>query len=250
MGARYDVIDPVARPWTIEHVFGTADEVFLGDRSSATLLQSSDVPASLRFVRVAQRTIVLGSSQPPEVLALPLMSDVDVVNRRSGGGAVWLDPHEQVWVDVIVPGNHKQWVSDVARSFDWLGNVWVQTLRELGIATSRIAIHRGAMQTSAWSDLLCFAGKGPGEVFVDGRKIVGMSQRRSRTAALFQCGLLLHWVVDPSMFSADARTGRDERDVELVGMGLDEALGRSVTSAEVERCFIDKINRLTVGDDR
>ena len=40
---------------------------------------------------------------------------------------------------------------------------------------------------------MCFAGLGPGEVLVDGRKVVGISQRRDRFGARFQCTALLAW---------------------------------------------------------
>ena len=47
---------------------------------------------------------------------------------------------------------------------------------------------------STWSSLICFAGKGPGEVFAaDGSKIVGISQRRTRDWARFQCVVSLKW---------------------------------------------------------
>ncbi len=44
-----------------------------------------------------------------------------------------------------------------------------------------------------WSDRVCFAGVGPGEVLYDGTKLVGVSQRRTRSGARFQCVLLHRW---------------------------------------------------------
>jgi hypothetical protein len=43
------------------------------------------------------------------------------------------------------------------------------------------------MVVTPWSSLVCFDGFGPGEVLLDGRKLVGMSQRRTRTASRLQC---------------------------------------------------------------
>jgi lipoate-protein ligase A len=48
-----------------------------------------------------------------------------------------------------------------------------------------------------WSDLVCFAGIGPGELFVGDRKLVGMSQRRTRAGARFQCALPRRWSPEP-----------------------------------------------------
>ena len=42
------------------------------------------------------------------------------------------------------------------------------------------------MVTTPWSDLVCFAGLGPGEVLLDGRKLVGLSQRRTRNGVRIQ----------------------------------------------------------------
>ncbi len=47
-----------------------------------------------------------------------------------------------------------------------------------------------------WSSLVCFAGVGPGEVLVGGRKAVGISQRRTKEWARFQCAAYRRW--DPA----------------------------------------------------
>ena len=52
------------------------------------------------------------------------------------------------------------------------------------------------MVRTEWSSLVCFAGRGPGEVFVDARKAVGISQRRTRDGARFQCAIHRRW--DPA----------------------------------------------------
>jgi lipoate-protein ligase A len=45
---------------------------------------------------------------------------------------------------------------------------------------------------------VCFAGVGPGEVLADdGAKLVGISQRRTRNWALFQCAVPLKWDAAP-----------------------------------------------------
>ena len=60
---------------------------------------------------------------------------------------------------------------------------WLAALRPLLADDGHVAgleVHRGGMLDSAWSDLVCFAGIGPGEVLIGGRKLVGLSQRRTR----------------------------------------------------------------------
>ena len=72
---------------------------------------------------VTAPALVLGSAQDASVVDLPACRDagVDVIRRRSGGGAVLLLPDEVVWFDVIVPSAHPLFVSDVRASMVWLG---------------------------------------------------------------------------------------------------------------------------------
>ena len=102
-------------------------------------------------------------------------------------------PDEPLWVDVLLPADDPLWEADVGRSFHWLGQVWVNALHALGIEASW---HHGPMISTPWCRQVCFAGIGPGEVTVDGRKVVGLAQRRTRAGALFQCAALLRW--DPA----------------------------------------------------
>jgi lipoate-protein ligase A len=147
-----------------------------------------------RLVRRADATsaaVVLGSTQPEP----PAQDDgLPVVRRRSGGGAVHVVPGGLVWVDLVVPRGDALWDDDVGRAFDWLGDAWARALDASGIDAT---VHHGALCTTPWSRQVCFAGVGRGEVLLgDGRKVVGIAQRRTRAGALFQCAALLAW--DPA----------------------------------------------------
>jgi lipoate---protein ligase len=148
-------------------------------------------------VRVTQTALVLGSRQDASLLNVDQCgrNNVEVVRRRSGGGIVFLAPGEHVWLDVVVPRGDVLWSDDVAQASWWLGDVWVQTLHSLGM--SDVSVHRESLSSDAWGDLLCFAGVGPGEVVQQGNetpsKVVGMSQRRTREYARFQCTIYTKW---------------------------------------------------------
>jgi lipoate-protein ligase A len=180
----------------------------------------------VRLVETTAPALVLGSTQP----AVPDRG-VPVVRRRSGGGAVLVGPGEVVWADVFVPAADVLWEKDVGVAFHWLGDEWSAALAALGIEGRT---HRGPMVCTPWCRQVCFAGVGPGEVTVDGRKVVGISQRRTRAGSLFQCAALLRW---------DA-----SRMGELVGMAPDEgealaALAAPVGAAaeDVERAFLSAL---------
>ncbi|MCU1393012.1 MAG: hypothetical protein JWM34_1440 [Ilumatobacteraceae bacterium] len=174
--------------WQIETHRGSAAAFHLCE------LPSPPVPTVWWF-EVQSPAIVLGSAQPIEHLDRDACArlGIDIVRRRSGGGAVLLMPGDALWVDVVLPVDDARWTADVGRSAWWLGEVWRDALSSVGIPAGETAVHRGALVRTAWSDRVCFAGRGGGEVVSGDRKIVGISQRRTRLAARFQCALYLHW---------------------------------------------------------
>jgi lipoate-protein ligase A len=177
-------------PWAVTEVTGTAGH----------LHDAIPVPAvrAVRVCTVTAQAFVLGSAQrlPNQGFERAVALDLDVVRRRSGGGAVVLAPAAQVWVDVSLPRFDRLWLDDVSRSGWWLGDVWAAALGALGVAGA--AVHTGAMVRTLLSDQVCFAGLAGGEVTVEGVKIVGVSQRRTREGAVFQCTLPLTW--DPAPY--------------------------------------------------
>lgn len=136
--------------------------------------------------------LVLGSTQRHEVADAVACrrAGIEVVRRRSGGGAVLVEA-DGLWIDVLVPRGDPLWDDDVARAFLWLGRAWADALAELGVAAQ---VHEGGLCTTQWSRLVCFGGLGTGEV-VDaaGAKLVGIAQRRTRAGARFQCMALGSW---------------------------------------------------------
>lgn len=178
---------------------------------------------SATVVHVEQAALVLGSTQPeshadPAALA---QSGVALARRRSGGGAVLVRPRDPLWVDVIIPRDDPLWEDDVGVAFHWLGRAWAAALGDLGVDA---VVHEGPLVTTPWSRLVCFAGLGPGEVTVDGAKMVGIAQRRSRIGARFQCAVLARWepAAITSLLALDEHT-RNEADAALahVATGLD-----------------------------
>jgi lipoate-protein ligase A len=139
--------------------------------------------------------LVLGSAQSMAGVDVESCrrAGVDVVRRRSGGGAVLLDPGDATWVDLIVPRDDPLWDDDIARAAHWVGVAWAHALRVAGAPADAVTVHRGGLVRGSWSDRVCFAGVGPGEVVIGGTKLIGVSQRRTRSGARFQCVLLRRW---------------------------------------------------------
>jgi lipoate-protein ligase A len=141
--------------------------------------------------------MVLGSTQRAEIVDPDAASrmTVDVVRRRTGGGAVFLSPFDHLWIDVVLPMGDPLWDDDVAKAFDWLGRVWVHALHDVGVPG--VVANETAICHSILGQLICFAGLGFGEVLGSDGKIVGISQRRTRAGAWFQCVLMRRWDVAP-----------------------------------------------------
>jgi lipoate-protein ligase A len=152
-----------------------------------------ETPRTVTLCRVSHAALVLGSTQPDVDVdrARVGSSGLEVTRRRSGGGAVLVEPDALAWVEVYVPRTDPLWVPDVGRAFWWLGQAWSDALGALGVMGAEV--HRGPPITTAWSSRVCFAGLGTGEVTVRGRKVVGMAQRRTKAGALFQCAVLVRW---------------------------------------------------------
>ena len=145
--------------------------------------------------------LVLGSTQSEELVdgEAAAAAGIDVARRRSGGGAVLVLPGEMAWVDVILPAGDPLWDDDIARAAHWLGRAWQSALAELGVGSTEV--HEGALACGPLGRLVCFAAVGAGEVTVAGgdgpRKVVGVSQRRTRVAARFQCAAYRRWDPNP-----------------------------------------------------
>jgi lipoate---protein ligase len=183
-----------------------------------TVLDRPDEPA-VAVCRVTAPAVVLGSSQPESVIdaGRAAAAGISVARRRSGGGAVLVIPGDPVWVDVWVPVGHPLWSDDVVRAFDWLGNAWTAGLRRSGITLSS---PRGpaARSDAAWWSLACFGSVGAGEVVTDdGRKVVGLAQRRDRLGAWFHGAGLVRW--DAGALVDTLALAPDERAAARRGLG-------------------------------
>ena len=70
--------------------------------------------------------------------SLPLRQrGVELARRRGGGGAVYLGPGEQLWLDAWIPRDDPLWVADVSAAAEWVGAWWTDALAGAGSTVSR-----------------------------------------------------------------------------------------------------------------
>jgi lipoate-protein ligase A len=194
-------------------------------------------------------TLVLGSTQPTELVDTAGLRarGVELARRRGGGGAVSLAPGEQLWLDAWIPRDDPLWVADVSAAAGWVGAWWTEALTGLG--QRGFEAHRGRSVPGAFGDLVCFAGRGPGEVFQGARKVVGLSQWRAREGALFSSCAYVRW--DPASLLAllhvDAHTRADlASGLPSVACGLAELEPPLRDLALVRAALLDSFTGFTV----
>ena len=215
-------------PWTVEHLSGTVRE--LHERSAGLLYGTGEMARVARILHPVDQALVLGSTQPLTSIDKDACAaaGVDIVRRRSGGGAVLVDALSLLWVDLVVPAGDPLWCSDVGRAAWWVGEAWSEALSRAGMLGTEV--WKGPMVRNRWSSLVCFAGLGAGEVVsAAGQKVVGISQRRTRDGALFQCGCALDWA--PQRLLGLLALGPADRSAGLAALGA-AALGAGADRAE------------------
>lgn len=214
----------LAGAWLVSRRSGTASELHApwppaGERTTRMA----------RFCDVSARALVIGSTQPaPALDAARAGSDgAEVVRRRTGGGAVLVSKAAQVWLDLWLPRGDPLWSDDVVAAAHFVGVLWSEALALLGLRGARV--HTGRLEKTQWSSLVCFGGRGPGEVVFAGRKVMGVAQRRDRYGAWFHSVALAAW--EPRAILDLMALRPEERDSAaevMSGMaaGLSELLGR------------------------
>lgn len=199
-----------------------------GCTGSAGALHARELPTELErtvwVLDVDRPALVLGSTQRIELVDVDACAraGVELVRRRSGGGAVLLQPGD-LWVDLLLPRRDPLWIDDVGTATHWVGDMFAAALGHPA------TVHRGALLRRRWSAEVCFAGVGPGEVTAGpgGPKMVGISQRRTRNGARFQCAALRRWdaVETTRLLHLEESAARDLAAVALgVRLSADDVL--------------------------
>lgn len=130
-------------------------------------------------MRPTAAAVAMGSAQKfddfdHDVLAA---SKLELAGRRSGGGAVFIEPGQTVWIDLVAPRTSPWWSNELTENFMMVGRAWRRALASLGVETTLCAV---GPEKSLATRAACWAGTGWGELLIGGSKVVGLSQRRTR----------------------------------------------------------------------
>jgi lipoate-protein ligase A len=187
--------------------------------------------------RPTEAALVLGSGQrPPENWAPP--AGLPLVRRGTGGGAVLCD-EDYLMLDIALPPGDPRVLDVVTESYRWLAARLVAALDELEIGSSSLveplALRQLDEAAREAGRTACFAGLGPYELLDgEGRKLVGLAQRRRRGGVLLQAAGYLGgvrepladmlWLTEAERRALKARL-RETAVLGPVGLRLPEVLG-------------------------
>lgn len=141
----------------------------------------------LRFYRWSPATLSLGYFQSYSERELhPFSRELDVVRRASGGGAIIHD--RELTYSLVVPISSR-WSKANRDLYDLVHKSIIEYLAGQGVTATLFDSSQD--QTNHGNPLLCFERRADGDILIDGHKIGGSAQRRSKNALLQHGSILL-----------------------------------------------------------
>jgi len=156
---------------------------------------------TLRFYRWAEPTLSLGYFQNHEDRRLHVPStDCPLVRRKTGGGAIL--HHHELTYSLCVPSENR-WASRNSDLYSIVHLVIIEFLKSMGVVSH---LHQDVTTKNPEVDdakmkhplpkinpkaFMCFERRSPGDIVLDGHKVVGSAQRRSKNALLQHGSILL-----------------------------------------------------------
>ncbi len=157
---------------------GAADAAWNMSVDESLLLFAPEAGPALRQYEWRAPSVSLGLRQAvPAWLERCDSLGVEVVRRVTGGGAV-LHAGDLTYC-VAAPAGAPGLPGDLRGSYEWIRARLVAGLERAGLAASTARSSKGADRLE-----LCFAGATGYEIELDGEKLVGSAQRRTRRAFL------------------------------------------------------------------
>ena len=118
----------------------------------------------------------------------------ELVTRESGGGAVLAGPW-LLGVSVALPHGHRWLGEGLLQSYRHLGQLHAEALADLGLAAQSVppsTVAEANDRLGRTADWACFGSLSPWElVDAQGRKLVGLAQRRRQSGVLLVAGTLI-----------------------------------------------------------
>jgi lipoate-protein ligase A len=161
---------------------------------NTTQLKGHVTEAQVALWEYRRPGVVLGCSKRPteEMRAYSGKIDVDLVQRRTGGGAVLVGPW-MMSASILLPLHHPLANLNIHETYRWFGESHAVALRSFGLESEVIKSNKDPLVSADKKlDWACFGGRCTGELIVNNRKVVGLAQLRSKRGILLVSGILLY----------------------------------------------------------
>lgn len=203
-----------------------------------------------RLWRYRQPVVVLGCSQRRLLAEVDAHTDLEVLLRESGGGAVLTGPW-MLGLSVALPPDHPLVSSSPVGSYRWLGEAIAQTLQGCGVPADAVAPQdlraRVATDAPTGPDWACFGGLSPWEVLSRGRKIAGLAQVRRAHGVLLVGGVLLDrspWALLCETLARPAHEAQQLADITTCCRAVaGPAFDRAIFEQRLARTLQSRLNR-------
>lgn len=176
---------------------------------------------------------MLGNAQRSlrDVIGQRVNGRAELLERHAGGGVVLTGPG-MVSASIVLPHGHPLLCDSLIGSYRWLGQVHVAALAECGVPAFALPPHAlplaNAMMDIGPVRWACFGGLSPWEVVDAGyRKVVGLAQRRQRSAVLLVAGTLVG-ATDWRLLCDVMGQPEDEAVLQRRTVSCEELAGRAV----------------------
>ncbi len=146
-------------------------------------------PPTMRFYKWDPPTISLGYFQNySEYEALtPPVGDLAVVRRTTGGGAIL---HDREWTySMALPASHPLVQAGATHLYELVHAALIDTLALLGVRAERCLLSDDS--SAGRGPFFCFDRRHCTDVLLDGLKLAGSAQRRTKTAILQHGSIML-----------------------------------------------------------
>jgi lipoate-protein ligase A len=168
--------------WIIERTEKSSANFIM--QKDAQLLEALDYP-TLHFYEWEKDTATYGCFiKPQEFLDLNKVAllDLDLAKRPTGGGIVF---HiTDLAFSVLLPFNHPAFSINTLDNYAFVNEAVIETIKELNISSQLLSFEPTPMDLSCKH--FCMAKPTKFDVMVEGRKIGGASQRRTKKGFLHQ----------------------------------------------------------------
>lgn len=216
------------------------------DEAIFRTVQDGSAPPTLRFYRWEPPAVSLGFGQAVEAsVNMDVLAEegFDLVRRPTGGKAA-LHADEVTYSlsarEKDVPGG-----KDLLEVYRTVGEAFALGLGELGIPAVMLPRKRGSLRAKTE---VCFAVPSSYELMVEGRKVFGSAQRRSRRTFLQHGSLplsldlpLLYRCLHPKVEDSEAKALIDRWRMEMAG--LSEVAGRKIEWEEVVGALVQGLRK-------